>query len=98
MSKSIEKLDLMIELIREDLLKGCQYASIFITWCYERNKNEKKMQEWFLLYQKLFHSRRLFRVLSCIVYLPTIRDLTKDLKREFAMKSTFALLGIFEYI
>jgi hypothetical protein len=54
------------------------------------------MQEWFLLYQKLFHSRRLFRVLSFIIYLPTIRELIKDLKREFAMKSTFALLGTIE--
>ena len=34
MSKSWDKVDFLVELIREDVLKGCQYASIFITWLY----------------------------------------------------------------
>ncbi len=79
--KGFDKIEMLIELIREDILKGCQYASIFLTWLYERNQNENKMNEWFHLYQKLFHSRRLFRVLSFIIYIPMIREIIKDLKK-----------------
>jgi hypothetical protein len=72
---NIDKLCELVGLFREDVLKGLQYASIFITWFQERNHNVRLTEYWFSLYQKLFHSRRLFRVLSFIVYLPKIRDL-----------------------
>jgi len=65
----------LLELLREDVLKGLQYASIFITWFQERSGNKAMTDYWFTLYQKLFHSRRLFRVLSFIVYLPRVREL-----------------------
>jgi hypothetical protein len=86
----------LFELIREDILKGCQYGSIFITWLHERNRNELEQLEWFALYQKLFHYRRLFRVMSFIVYAPRILELSRELKQQVTMKSTFEMLGTFD--
>ncbi len=86
---TIERVSAIVSLIREDILKGGQYAFIFLTWLYERSKNEKLTHEWFSLYQKLFHSRRLFRVMSFIVYAPRIIELSLDLKRSFSLKSIF---------
>jgi hypothetical protein len=80
-------------LLREDALKGLQYASIFITWFQERSRNKALTEYWFSLYQKLFHSRRLFRVLSFIVYLPRLRELLGELRVETSMRGVVALLG-----
>ena len=82
-----------VELIREDILKGCQYFSILITWLHERNRDLPQQHRWFALYQKLFHSRRLFRVMSFIVEAPRIRQLSLELQKKFSLKSTFQLLG-----
>lgn len=38
---TIERVSAIVSLIREDILKGGQYAFIFLTWLYERSKNEK---------------------------------------------------------
>ena len=73
MGMDVERVCELLDLLREDVLKGLQYASIFITWFQERSKNRALTEYWFGLYQKLFHSRRLFRVLSFIVYLPRVR-------------------------
>ena len=93
MMTNLEQIATMMELVREDVLKGCQYGSIFITWLHERNHNEVMQYEWFALYQKLFHSRRIFRVMSFIVEAPHIVDLVRELKIKFSLKSTFELLG-----
>ena len=90
---SLDRMASVVSLVREDILKGCQYAAIFITWLHERNQNPSQMRQWFSLYQKLFHSRRLFRVMSFIVYGPRIRDLFKDLKESVSLKEVFELLG-----
>lgn len=36
---SLDKVDSIVSLVREDILKGCQYVSIFLTWLHERNKH-----------------------------------------------------------
>jgi hypothetical protein len=51
------------------------------------------MQYWFSLYQKLFHGRRLFRLLTWIIYTPMIRQSFAELQKEMTFKSLFALLG-----
>lgn len=37
---NIDKVCELAGLLREDVLKGLQYASIFITWFQERNGNK----------------------------------------------------------
>jgi hypothetical protein len=91
---SLDRVCELVELLREDVLKGLQYASIFITWFQERSKNKVLTEYWFSLYQKLFHSRRLFRVLSFIVYLPRMRELVQELRQEMTLRGVFALLGM----
>lgn len=71
-----------LDLSKESLLKGAQYLAIFITWFHERNGNIPNKEYYFGLYQKIFHSRRLFRLIRTVMYLPKIIELSKDLRKK----------------
>lgn len=83
----------IFDLTRNDLLKAWQYACLLTTWFYERNGDKEKVTKYFTLYQKIFHIRRIHRVLQSLIYLPVIRNYIRKLKEEVTFTSIFGLLG-----
>ena len=66
-----------LDLCKEDLLKGWQYLAILLAWFEERNNNKTKYDFHFSIYLKIFHSRKLFRLLKTLTYIPKIISLSK---------------------
>lgn len=83
----------IFDLTKNDLFKCWQYACLLTTWFYERNGNKELTTKYFTLYQKIFHIRRIHRVLQSLVYLPVIRNYIRKLKEEVTFTSIFGLLG-----
>ena len=76
---SVQKAVQIMDMQTYPFLKACQYLALFLAWFEERNKTQK-FGSYFEIYQKLFHSRRLFRLLRSLFLIPEIRTEINFLK------------------
>lgn len=82
----------LIDLHKESFLKASQYLAIFLAWFEERNKSQN-FDFYFVIYQKIFHSRKLFRLLKTLSYIPQIIDISSALKQKVTFLKVFELLS-----
>lgn len=82
----------LIDLHKESFLKAAQYLAIFLAWFEERN-NSKNFDSYFAIYQKIFHSRKLFRLFKTLFYIPQIINISQSLKEKFRFLKMFELLA-----
>lgn len=85
------QIKLLVELIdvhKESFLKACQYLAIFLAWFKERNGSQH-FDYYFAIYMKIFHSRKLFRLLKTLFYLPQIYRISHCLRDKVTFKKVF---------
>ena len=82
----------LIDLHKESFLKAAQYLAIFLAWFEERNKTQH-FDFYFAIYQKIFHSRKLFRLLKTLYYIPQIITISNSLHAKVTFMKVFELLG-----
>lgn len=82
----------LMDVHKESVLKAFQYLAIFLAWFEERNKSTN-FNFYFSIYQKIFHSRKLFRLLKTLFYIPQIKEIVHALMYKFSFLKLFELLG-----
>ena len=89
---NVQELVQVIDLHKESFLKACQYFAIFLAWFEERNRSQH-FDYYFAIYQKIFHSRKLFRLLKSLFYIPQILQIRNSLQNKVTFMKVFELLG-----